>query len=290
MPSGEPETVQVVTTIYPMEYFTRRVGSGAVELMNLVQPGIEAHTFGLTARHLRALASADLVVMNGQRMEPWLEGALEGLGDEGPAHVMAAADDPLASSDPPLASPNNGEEPASGPLDPHVWLDPLLAIGQVERIRDALARAAPQHEVLFGENAGKLVQELQRLHARFESALVSCRHRHFVTAHAAYGHLAQRYHLEQVAISGLSPEAEPSPRWMAAIADQVSQLELRYVLVEPALGRDLPETIARETGAGVLMLHSLGSVTAEELAGGGDYLGLMEQNLQTLVQALECNK
>ena len=169
-----------------------------------------------------------------------------------------------------------------------MWLDPLLAIVQVERIRDGMIEADADNADTYRANASAVIGELNALHAEFTEGLANCKHDHFVTSHAAYAYLAARYGAEQIPISGLSPESEPSPRQLAEITDRVTDLGLGYVLVEPVLAGGLEETIKRETGIELIPFHAIGSVTPDELEAYGDYFGLMRDNLASLKLALEC--
>ena len=370
----------VVASIYPLGYFTERIGGEQVTVTVLVKPGVEAHGFEPTASDLRTIGAANLVVMNGLELEPWLERALEALEDSDTRVVLEAADESqaiegVAHGDEGHEEEGEGhghegegheeegeghdhegegekeegeghdhegegekeegeghdhegegekeegeghgqgegheeegeghghegeghEEEGEGhddehghhphELDPHMWLDPVLAVVQVERIRDALINADADNADLFRENAAALISELNELHAEFSQALANCRHDHFVTSHAAYGYLAARYAVEQIPISGLSPEAEPSPQQLAEITDRVVDLGLGYVLVEPVLAGTLEETIQRETGIELIPIHAIESVTQAELEAHDDYLGLMRDNLASLKLALEC--
>ena len=89
-------------------------------------------------------------------------------------------------------------------------------------------------------------------------------------------------------MTGLSPEAEPSARDLASIADLMRALGLQHVLREPTLSAGAVEAVAREVGATVLPIHQLGSVTAAELENHTDYFGRMRDNLSSLSTALEC--
>jgi len=401
--ADDDKGLSVVASIYPLGYFTERIGGDKVTVTVLVKPGVEAHGFEPTASDLRAIGAADLVVMNGLELEPWLERALEALEDSDTRVVLEAADQTLAIEGMAHDDHGHGEHEegehkegegegheheegehkegegegheheegehkegegegheheegehkegegegheheegehkegegegheheegehkegegeeheheegehkegegeeheheddghmddghAHGEgLDPHMWLDPVLAVVQVERIRDALINADADNADVFRENAAALINELNELHAEFSQALASCRHDHFVTSHAAYGYLAARYAVEQIPISGLSPEAEPSPQQLAEITDRVVDLGLGYVLVEPVLAGTLEETIQRETGIELIPIHAIESVTQAELEAHDDYFGLMRDNLASLKLALEC--
>ncbi len=328
--------LSVVASIYPLGYFAERVGGNLVTVDVLIGPGMEAHGFEPTASDLRSIGAADVVVMNGVELDPWLERALEALEENPEQVVVEAADESQAVEG--FVHEHEGEEGEEGEghdeesreedhgeeakeedhdeegkeedheegkdedheeegdegeehgeeFDPHMWLDPLLAVGQVERIRDALIEADADNADAYRENASAVVDELNTLHAEFTEGLANCRHDHFVTSHAAYAYLAARYNAEQIPVTGLSPEAEPSPRQLAAITDRVTELGLGYVLVEPVLSDGLAQTIASEAGIDLIPFHAIGSVTTDELEAHGDYFGLMRNNLASLKVALEC--
>ena len=181
------------------------------------------------------------------------------------------------------------DEHDHGEFDPHFWLDPLRAISQAERIADALIQADPEGASIYRANLATLSDELRALHAEFETGLSSCVHREFVTSHSAYGYLAEAYDLKQVGIAGLSPEAEPSPQRLAAIADRIKDLGITAVLLEPVLSGAHERALADETGAGIYQIHAIESVTQAELDEHGDYFGLMRDNLRSLRAAMECS-
>ena len=90
--AGASEPVLVVASIYPMQYFAERIGGDRVEVVSLVPPGAEGHTFELTASDLVTIGEADVIAMNGVELEPWLERALESLGNDVTGIVVEAAD------------------------------------------------------------------------------------------------------------------------------------------------------------------------------------------------------
>lgn len=361
----EQEPLLVVASIYPMQYFAERVGGDRVDVVGLVPPGAEGHTFELTARDLAMIADADLIAMNGAELEPWLERALESLGSDVSGAVVEATDAEAAlpfedheaeegedhdeeegdhgdedeeegehgdedeeegghgdedeeegdHGDEDEEEGDHGDEDKEegehedehgeeeehedehgdedehghGELDPHFWLDPLRAITQAERIAEGLIQADPDGAATYRANLAALTADLQALHGEFEAGLSSCVHGEFITSHAAYGYLALRYGLEQVAVSGLSPDVDPSPQRLASIADRINDLGLEAVLVEPVLSGSHEQTLARETGAGIYPIHPMDGITQAELDEHGDYFGMMRDNLNSLRAAMECS-
>ena len=273
---GDEGKLTVVTTIYPMQYFASRIAGEDAVVHSLVGSGMEAHAFEPTTADVQRLAGADLVVANGLSLEPWLRRVITALGDDGPARVVETA--VLA----------NAGDPDAHDVDPHVWLDPVLAMAQAARVQRAFEELDPAHAADYRSRASDLFGDLEALDAAYSSRLGSCALGHFVTTHAAYGYLAARYGLEQVAIAGLTPEAQPSARELANLTERVTALRIGYVLVEQSLSSRLAQTVAAESGLELLRIHQLESATSEELAEHGDYLGLMRANLESLAVALEC--
>ena len=271
--SSNGHTTSVVTSLYPLEYLARRIGGDRVTVANLVAPGVEAHSFDPTPADIRRLDAADVVLYNGFGFEPWIDRAL----------------DAISSGDRTVIQAGQEGEAKDGDLDPHVWLDPRLAINQVRLIHSGLVEADPDGAAVYATNATVVVEELEALHSRFVADLDSCSRDHFVTSHAAFGHLADRYGLEQVPISGLTPEAEPGAKDLASIADTIRELGVEYVMVEPIISTEFAETLAREVGAELLPLHPLESLTPQQSKEGEDYFTLMEANLKSFSLALECN-
>ncbi len=305
---GGRDRLAVVATVYPLGYFSERVGGDLVDVQVLIGSGVEAHGFDPTASDLLAINAADVIVMNGLGLEPWLERAIDALGEGAQGILVEAADAALAREgivhghgdedddgeegdhgDEDAEEGDHGDEEGHEDVDPHMWLDPTLAVRQVERIRDAFAAADAANADAYKQNADALIAELDALDEEFAEGLGDCRHEHFVASHAAYGYLAGRYGAKQVPVAGLSAEAEPSPRRLAEISDQVTEMGLGYVLVEPVLSGGPAQTLARETGIELVPIHAIGSVTEDELDAHGDYFGLMRDNLASLRLALECS-
>jgi zinc transport system substrate-binding protein len=261
-------TISVVTTLYPLEYFARRVGGERVTVVNLIEPGVEAHTFEPTPADIRKLDAADVVVYVGADFEPWMARALDSIGKgDGSVITLTGADDGT---------------------DPHLWLDPNKARLSVDALRDGLGLADPAGAETYQAKAQALDAELEELDAQLSNGLNGCGKDHFVASHAAFGHLAERYGLEQVSISGLSPEAEPGARDLATIVDTIRELGVEYIMVEPVISTGFAETVAREVGAEMLPLHPLESLTPDESERGEDYFTVMRSNLESLRLALEC--
>lgn len=167
-------------------------------------------------------------------------------------------------------------------IDPHIWLDPLLAQEQVNAIRDALIEADPDGEETYNKNADAFNAELESLHEDYESAFEDAENRAFVVQHQAFGYIAHRYDLEQVSIGGLSTEVEPSPSRIAEVGDTVEEYGVPVIYYQHGSNSDIAETVANETHTQTAVLHDL-EVLSEELTEEGlGYIEAMQENLEAL--------
>lgn len=282
---GQAARPLVVATVYPLYEFARQVGGDRVEVVALVPPGVEPHDWEPSPRDVSRIQQARVFVYNGVGLEPWAD-RLRGDALRPDAVVVRATEGiPLASAN----AGNDGHGHASGATaDPHVWLDPVLAQAQVERIRAGLAAADPAGAAAYEVGARSYTEVLARLHAEFQQGLADCARRDLVVSHAAFGYLARRYRLRQHAVLGLAPGAEPSPAEMAEIVRFARRHGVTHIFTETLVSSRLAETLAREVGARTLVLDPLEGLTPGALAAGQDYVTVMRANLANLREGLGC--
>lgn len=261
---GGSDGQDVVAAFYPLAYAAEEIGGDELAVRNLTPPGVEPHDLELSGRDVRTVADAGTVLYLGGGFQPALEDAIES--------TSARAIDLLAA----VETLPGGEESGA---DPHVWLDPLRYATIALRIGDELDRTA---------EAGRFAARLRALDAELRRGLSSCERDEIVTSHAAFGYLAERYGLQQVAITGLSPEAEPTPRDLEDAVREVQESGASTVFFETLVSPRLAETVAREAGADVAVLNPLEGLTEAEAAGGDDYFSIMRANLAALRKALAC--
>jgi zinc transport system substrate-binding protein len=256
------DTTEVAAAFYPLAFAAEVVAGPAVEVTNLTPPGAEPHDVELSVRDVERIRSADVVLLLGAEFQPFLEDAAEDAEGE-VVDLLAGVE---------LLRTDEG-------VDPHVWLDPIRYAAMTGEIGAALDRAGA---------AADLQARLRELDAELDRGLADCERREIVTSHAAFGYLADRYGLEQIAITGLSPEAEPAPDELERLVDEVREHGATTVFFESLVSPRLAETIAREAGATTAELNPLEGLTEDELDAGADYFSVMRDNLATLQEALGC--
>lgn len=280
-PAGELPTV--VAAFYPLEFASAEVAGEHAEVVGLTPSGVEPHDLELTAGQIRELLAADLLVYVGEGFQPAVEDLLDQVSGE-KLDVLADLDLIEGSGEHDDGEGEGEDDHEAQELDPHVWLDPTRMADITRSVQQALTTLDPEHDSEFEENAGRLVEQLEVLDEEFEQGLSSCARRDIVTSHAAFEYLADRYGLQQYAVSGLDPESETSPRRLQQLAEIVEERGVTTVFFETLVPKELAETLARETGTATAALDPLESPPAE-----GDYLSAMRANLGELRLALDCD-
>ncbi|WP_062048246.1 metal ABC transporter solute-binding protein, Zn/Mn family [Bacillus sp. JCM 19034] len=171
--------------------------------------------------------------------------------------------------------------------DPHVWLDPILAITLAENVKDALVELMPEQEDLFTNNFDSLKEELEQIDAEFQEMVDAASKNTFIVSHAGYGYWKERYGLEQIGISGISPTQEPSQREIEDIISHAEENELKHIMFEQSIPTQIAEVVKDEVGAEALYLHNLEALVQEDVDNNEDYLSLMRRNIEALETALQ---
>lgn len=279
-PAGGGAEPVVVAAVYPLAFAAERVGAGGARVQELTPAGAEPHDVELTPSQVAALAEADLVVYVGAGFQPAVEDALAGL--EAARLDVLEVVEPLAAGE--HAEDEQAEDGhAHGSVDPHVWLDPLRLAEIGAAIAAELGDINPAGRDTYLSHAGELRAELARLDDAFERGLDRCARRAMVVSHEAFGYLAARYDLEQIGISGIDPEAEPSPARLAEVAGLAREHGATTIFFERLVSPRAAQAIAAEIGVDTAVLDPLESAPEQ-----GDYLSAMRANLDNLRAALGC--
>ncbi|MGI9119877.1 MAG: metal ABC transporter substrate-binding protein [Acidimicrobiales bacterium] len=272
------DRVTVVASFYPLAVAAERVGGDGVVVANLTPPGAEPHDLELSPPEVEQLQDADVVLVMGRKFQPAVE-EVAASRTNGTVALLAT-----------LPVPQEGEvdDQREGGFDPHVWLDPALMADIVEDVAAALSQADPERAGMFRANADTFRRELEGLDGRYATALAGCEQRTMVTSHAAFAYLADRYGMTQQAVAGLSPEAEPDPRRLAALSDLVAKDGITTIFTENLVSPKVAQTLAKETGVTTAVLNPLEGLTDDQRAEGADYVSVMDDNLAVLSTALDC--
>lgn len=281
------DKIQVMTTFYPMYEFTKEVvgDKGDVEL--LIPAGTEPHDFEPSAKDLAKISDSDVFVYNSPELETWTENLTDTIDTDKTKIIQAAKEIELMDgAEHDHEDEEDHDHDHEHELDPHVWLDPALAIKEVETIRDQLSKKYPDDQAVFEKNAASYIDELKALDAEYQTAFKDAKNKTFVTQHAAFGYLAKQYGLTQEAISGVSPDQEPSPSRLSELKHYVDDHQVEVIYFEENASSKVAETLSEETGVKLAVLNPLESLTEKQIKAGENYLSIMRENLTALKQAI----
>lgn len=279
----------VYTTVYPLQYFTERIGGDFVKVDTIYPPGADEHTFEPTQRDMMNLVDADLFFYVGLGLEGFVDKAKDTLKNE-KVEMISTADHISFGDNPPIDQEQDSEQAGSTEhnqsIDPHVWLDPIYAQELAKSIKDSLVKKMPEQKDTFDNNYQQLSKELEKLNQSFESTAKSAKYKEIVVAHAAYGYWEKRYGIKQISISGLSTTNEPSQKKLEEIVSKAKQDHIKYIIFEQNVTSKLTKIVEDEVGAKSLTLHNLSVLTKENIDNKDNYFTIMDKNIQTLNKAL----
>ena len=287
--AAQAQPMGLVTSIPPLGDFARQIGGKDVRVTVLVKPGENPHILNFKPAQLRALDKAQVLVLNGLGLEFWSRTLVNAL-DNAELIIVHCAEGLLESVDHKAEEENAGaskkikekghEEHAHEGQDPHVWLDPVYAVGLVDCIRDVLIQVDPKRAGRYSSRAASLSARLATLHQDFVRVLAPARGRTILSFHEGYGHLARRYGLRNLGVVEGFTDLEPTPGRMAKVIREVRRLRVKAIFAEPQFSSRTAQVIAQETGARVAFLDPLGGVDGE------GYEAMMRRNLAELSKAL----
>ena len=312
------KTLTVSTSFYPIAYLAEAIGGPLVKVSTVTPSNVEPHDFELSGKETAELSKADLIAYV-PGFQPSLDKAVKEVGS-GPtvvdlskpanlvhhegveeehehseeasdgatdaASAVATAQSTEAGHDDHGHAEHShaeGGEDHDGDLDPHFWLDPQRMIKVAETLESSFAQVDPANANDYKAGLDKLKTALTNLDTQYTKGLSSCQHKTFITSHAAFGYLADRYKLTQASISGIDPETEPSPAEMANIKSVVQSTGVKTIFTEELVSDAPAKAIAAETGAETSVLSPLESKPER-----GDYTDAMTSNLERLKGALVC--
>ncbi|WP_280851610.1 MULTISPECIES: metal ABC transporter substrate-binding protein [unclassified Streptomyces] len=283
--AGDTGKFDVVASFYPMAFLAEQIGGDHVSVTSLTEPGQEPHDLEISAKQTAQLQESDAVLYL-KNLQPSVDEAvaqagvrttidaatltsLEEHGNEVGGHAAEHDDE-------------HGEE--AGGKDPHIWLDPVKYSEVAKGVGAAFEKADPDHAADYKANTAALVKKLDALNTKFEDGLKNTGSKVFITTHAAFGYLAERYGLTEEAINGLDPESEPSANRVKDLEKMAKADGVTTVFYETLVSDKTAKTIASDAGLKTDVLDPIEGITAKSR--GKDYFAVQEANLKALQGAL----
>jgi zinc/manganese transport system substrate-binding protein len=293
--SGSPR-VPVVTTFLPITLFTRAVAGDCPTVTALIPPSTGPHDFQAKPGDLAALRQARVLVKNGLEVEGFLDKLVASAGNSELAVIDSSRG--IATIDSPEGDAEHGHEHASGhdhgqdndhghahgAVNPHIWLDPLRAVQQVENIRDGLVKADPSCAEGYKRNAAAFIAQLQQLNSEIADQLKPYSGKTFIAFHDFAPYFADRYGLKAEFLVDV-PELNPSPADLQRVAAEVRTTQLKALLSEPQEGQRSFNTLAKDLGVKISVFDPMETGSLESSKDPGTYLRVMRSNTADLIQA-----
>jgi len=284
--------LKIITTLFPLQEFARSVGEEKVQVSLLLPPGVEPHNWEPKPSEVNKIKEADFFFYIGRGMEPWAEDLLRAAKSSRLQALEVSRGMTLleAKDHHPPGGPTSSGRRQGERYDPHIWLDFSLDMEIVEMIAAAFSEKDPAHAARYGANAAAYKSKLNALDQKYRSSLSPCRQRQMILGgHSAFGYLAQRYGLQQIALYGISPNAEPTPKKLAEVVQAAKNHKVKFIFFESFMNPKLAQVLAKEAGIGTLNLYDGANVTKEQLQKKTTFLELMEKNLENLRRGLGCD-
>lgn len=289
----------VVGTFFAMTSHAMAVAVEDAEVLQLLSSTAEPHGYQLSPGEVKLLGRARVLVKNGLGLEDWLDGVIQAAAPADLVVVDTSEGLNLIKSSEEFVIEGLHRESEEHPghehqahsthehgsgceydseQNPHIWLDPIFAIHQVEKIRDALITVDPKHAENYRNRTMKYVAELHELDAEFRELFARVENRNLVTFHEAFPYFAARYGLNYLGFVAEFPAKEPSPSQLRSLVEAIKANQVGVIFSEVGYDADWMATIARETGVRVARLNTL--EVGEPSPDG--YLRAMRQNLEAL--------
>jgi zinc transport system substrate-binding protein len=281
-PSEASPGLKVLATFYPLYDFAQNVGGSRINASILVPETVDVHDFEPTPSDIQNIATADVLIYNGADLEKtWLSSAVSASGNTKLLLVDTSQNITLLPVAQQFQSGNRT-------VDPHIWLDPILAKQQVNNILQGLIKADPVDSQYFTQNAQLYEAKLDTLNSHIVAITTSpnVKTKYFVTFHEAFAYFAKEYNLTQIPISGPFQE-EPTPNDIQNVIAAIKQYHLLYVGYESLENPAIPQSIASQTNATLVRMDPIEGLTAQEKAAGKDYISLMQDTVSNIELALD---
>jgi zinc transport system substrate-binding protein len=277
--------LRVVATTFPLYDFARNIGGDKIKVSLLLPPGSDAHNFEPRPEDIVKISKSDIFLFTNFEMEHWAYRMIKAVSGKSSMLAVESGSGALLI---PLSETDEGEKTASK-FDPHIWLDFDNARKMVDNIASALIKRDSGNSDYYSRNARNYKLKLSDLDNRYREQLSKCQNKEILHAgHWAFAYLANRYHLRYIAAYNSSADTEPSPQKILSLMERVKAQKISYIFYEDLIAPRLAQTIADETGAGLLKLNNGHDVSKSDLKKDKTFITMMEENLLNLKKGMHC--
>ncbi len=277
---GKP---QVVASFYPLQFIADRIVGDHADVTNLTHPGAEPHDLELTPQQAFLISGA-AVALYEKGLQPAVDQAIN---NDSPKSTVNVTDIVTLSAVPPGLGNEFARTPDGIAGDPHFWQDPTLVAKVAAAFTTAMVKADPAHAADYRANDASLQADLKALDHDFRTGLAHCASHSIVVSHDAFEYLGRRYGLVVHPIAGISPDAEPSPKHLAELADLIRTDKITTVFSERLASPKLADTLASDLHITTAVLDPIEGLNSSDPH--ATYLTLMRDNLAAIQKADSCS-
>lgn len=275
--------LNVVAANFPCYDFARQVLGDRGSATLLIHPGVEVHSYEPSPADILEIGGADLFVYIGGEGDAWADSILAGFGDDGPAALrMMDAVTPLEEE--------GGESHAheAPEYDEHIWTSPKNAEAMVAALAEALCGLDPENAGDYRAAAEDYIARIDAIDAAFRETVENGARRELVFADRfPFLYFTREYGLDYAAaFPSCTADTEPTPQTMLALIQRVEQDGIPAIYTIEMSTQAVARTVSEETGAKILTLHSLQTVTQDEFEAGESYVSLMWNNVEAVREGL----
>jgi zinc transport system substrate-binding protein len=277
--------MQVIATIYPLYDFARNIGGDKLKVSLLLPPATDVHNFEPRPEDIVKISKSDIFLFINFEMEHWAYRIIKAAAEN---TNMLAVETGSGAVLLPLTDENNAGKNHSK-FDPHIWLDFDNAQKIIDNITSSFIKRDPRNSDYYLKNAQEYKLKLIDLNKKYREGLTKCRKKVILHAgHWAFAYLANKYDLKYIAASNVSADSEPAPQKILELIEQIKTQKIHYIFYEDLVAPRLAQTIAQETGAGLLKLYNGHGISKEDMKKGTSFLTMMEENLVNLKLGMQC--
>lgn len=264
--------INIVTTNFPAYDFARQIAGDNADIMLLLPPGSESHSFEPSPKDIVNIQSADLFIYNGSESDSWIDNLKETIEIENTVAMFAYADTLYTDEG----------------YDEHVWCSPVNAISIVKAIYEELCLLNPENAESYTINRDKYIKELQTLDEIFKEIVSSSEKKTVVFA----DRFPVKYFTEEYGLShfsaypGCSSEAEPSASTIASLIQKVNTEKISGVFYIEFSNEKIADIVCEETGCEKYLFHSCHNISKSDFENGETYVSIMYRNADNLRKAL----
>ena len=276
--NSDQSKLNVVATFLPITLFTEAVAGECATVTALIPPNLGPHDFQATPSDIAALSNASVLVKNGLGMEYFLDKLTASAENDSLKVIDTSRGVAVIESDEEKKDGDHGE------VNPHIWLDPLRAVQQVENIRDGLVNADPGCTDGYTQRAAAYTEKLKGLNTTFANQLKPFRGQTFIAFHDFAPYFAERYDLKAEFVVDV-PEMNPTPADLQRVSNLVEESQLKALLSEPQEGDRSFNALAEDLGVNVVTFDPLETGSEEASKQPDTYFKVMGRNVAALIKS-----